>query len=458
MYNWIATHIFARFLDFFRGTRTMQCLDALEQSQWWPKDKLLELPHERLRRLLSHAYDTVPYYRKLFDERSMKPDDIKDSRELAALPVLTKQLIRNNFDNLKSSAFSPKETVLSATSGSTGSPLRFYSTKEDQLECGFARGLRAHKWAGYELGEKAVVLYPPPRFLSKPGRLGKRLEYFFKRHLVIDPVTLSKQTMPLFVRRMEVFQPSFIIGYPSAIYVLARFIKKNGRPDFSPKAVMAGGEQLDDHHRELFEEVFGCETYGNYGSWEAHTIAAECPEHTGYHIAAEDIIVEIVNDAGEPVPSGTEGKILLTNLHNYAMPLIRYDIGDTGAISSQPCTCGRGLPLLLKLSGRIDDVIVTRSGRTIPGIVLPKRFLAHHGVEQHQLVQDSYDRLIVKLVLDEEYTPEYTDKLNKLVVAQYQSILGEDIAITVQFVDRIVTAPNSKGRVVISNLPTNKVF
>lgn len=436
----------------------MRCLDALEQSQWWSKDKLLELQNERLRRLLSHAYDSVPYYRKLFDERSMKPNDIKDSKELALLPVLTKQLIRNNFNNLRAPTLSPNKVILSATSGSTGSPLKFYTTKEDQFEWGFARGLRAHKWAGYELGEKTVVLHPLPPFLSKPQRLGKRIEAFFKRHLVINPSTMSKKTMPLLIRRMEVFQPSFIVGYPSAIYILARFIKKNRRPDFSPKAIIAGSEQLHDYQRELFEEVFRCEPYSVYGSWEVHSIAAECPEHTGYHIAAENIIVEIVNDTGEPVPLGTEGRILLTNLHNYAMPLIRYDIGDVGAISLQPCPCGRGLPLLSKLSGRADDIILTRSGRTIPGLVLPRRFLAHCGVEQHQLVQDSYEQVIVKLVLDEKYTPEHMDKLKKLVVAQYQPILGEDIAITVQFVDQIVTAPNWKGRVVISNLPTTEVF
>jgi len=434
----------------------MRCLDALEQSQWWPKDKLLELQNERLRSLLSHAYDTVPYYHKLFDERSIKPDDIKDSKELAALPVLTKQLIKINFDNLKSSAFSPKETILSSTSGSTGSPLKFYSTKEDQLEWGFARGLRAQKWAGYELGEKTVIMRPFLPSLSKSGRLGKRIQAFFKRHLILDPSTMSKETMPLLVRRMEAFQPRFIGGYPSVIYLLARFIKRSRRPSFSSKAIITGSEQLHDYQRELFEEVFGCETYGIYGSWEVHSIAAECAEHTGYHIAAEDIIMEIVNDAGEPVPPGTEGRILLTNLHNYAMPFIRYDIGDVGVISPKLCPCGRGLPLLVKLGGRTDDVIVTRSGRTIPGIVLPRRFLAHHGVEQHQLVQDSYDSVKVKLVLDGEYAPEHRNKLNKLIVAQYQPILGEDIAVTVQFVDQIVTPPNWKGRVVISNLPAEE--
>jgi len=131
VYNFIARHILAPVLDFSRGTRTMKCLKELEQSQWWPRDKIVELQNQRLRQLVRHAYGKVPYYRRLFDDRGLKPNDIERAEDLVKLPILTKQLIRNNFDNLVTPGFPAKDLVPNCTGGSTGEPLVFYSTRDD---------------------------------------------------------------------------------------------------------------------------------------------------------------------------------------------------------------------------------------------------------------------------------------------------------------------------------------
>jgi phenylacetate-CoA ligase len=283
-------------------------------------------------------------------------------------------------------------------------------------------------------------------------RISKSVRYFFERTMVFDASRVSSETTPVIVEKIHNFQPRFVRGYPSAIYLLARFLEKSGQYMIKPRAIFTGAEVLYDYQRELFRKVFECEAYSHYCSFEAHPIAVECPTHSGHHITAENVIIEIVNDEGKSVPAGEEGRIVITNLHNYAMPFIRYDIGDMGALSGQACSCGRGLPLLTSLSGRADDIIVTRNGRYIPGTVLQRMFLAFLAVEQCQIVQESYENVTVKLAVHESSTQEDMDKITSEVLKVYKPLLGEDIDVTVEFVDCIPLTRAGKQRVVISKL------
>jgi len=347
--------------------------------------------------------------------------------------------------------FPAKEIIPNSTGGSTGEPLSFHSTRDDQYNWGFAAAQRAYRWAGNELGEKCVWLRWVRPYRSKMEKFRETLAQFFERILFLDAREMSAEKLTLFVRKLEKFQPAFIRGYPAAIYLLARFIEREGKPRLRLKAIITTSEQLYDYQRDIFAKVFQCETYSHYCSYEVHTIASECPEHSGYHIAAENVIVEIVDDEGGLVPVGDEGRILITNLHNYAMPFIRYDMGDVGVSSDKACPCGRGLPLLAALNGRTTDVIFTRSGRSIPAI--PYGFLISLGVEQYQIVQETYERVVVKFVLDREYPEEHLDKLTREILSQYQPIFGEDMDIAVEFVDQILPTEAGKRRFVISNLP-----
>lgn len=453
MYNLIARHILAPVLDFSRGTRTLKCLKELEESQWWSRDKILELQNQRLRQLVRHAYDNVPYYRRLFDERALKPKDIQRSQDLVKLPVLTKKLVRNNSDNLLARGFPAKDLVPNCTGGSTGEPLVFYSTRDDQYNWGFAAGQRAYRWAGNEIGEKCAWLRWVRPYRSKMEKLRETAARFFERILLLNPIEMSVESLPLFIRKLEDFQPTILQGYPSAIYLLARFMEREGKPRLRPKAIITTSEQLYDYQRDLVSKVFQCETYSHYSSWEVHAIATECPEHSGYHIAAENVIVEIADDEDRPVLAGGEGRVLITNLHNYAMPFIRYDMGDVAVSSDKTCPCGRGLPLLAAINGRKCDIIFTRSGKSIPGMALPKEFLAPFGIEQFQIVQETYEKVVVKLVLGREYPQEHADRLTRQIISQYRPIFGEDVDIAIEFVDQIPSTGAGKRRVVVSNLP-----
>jgi phenylacetate-CoA ligase len=448
VYNLIARYIFGPLVDLSRGPKVRKYIKELEESQWWPRDKILELQNERLRRLVKYSYYNVPYYQRIFDERGLKPDDIQSSVDLVKLPVLTKRTIRENVSHMMAQGFPSSEMVLTRTGGSTGEPLVFYTTTDDRFKWAYAKDIRTFRQWGYEVGDKHAQIQLKRSQRSAMVKL--------RRFIEGTKTFVSSETsenLPLFIKKLETFQPKFISGYPSMIYLLARVVESQGKIRFRPKAITTHSEQLYDFQRELLRKVFGCETYSRYESYEMNEIAAECSEHSGYHIAAESIILEIVNNEGEHVPVGEEGRILNTNLHNYAMPFIRYDTGDEGVISDKVCPCGRGLPLLAKLSGRTTDFLLTTSRKKIPGLAIDIKVLASEGVDQFQIIQEDYKEVIVKVVVTKGYQQEDMGILIKKITNEYKGILGEDMEIRVEFADQIPTTREGKRRVVVSKLP-----
>ena len=430
----------------------MKRLEELEGTQWWPLEKILALQDERLRKLIRCAYDNVPYYHRVFEQHALKPEDIKGSGDLAKLPILTKQLIRGNFNDLIAHNFPRKELMACHTGGSTGEPFRFYKTRDDYHGWDTAAGLRAYKWAGYEVGDRLALFWGRHPRESIMDGIARTARHFLERVELFDALELSEEKMPLFTKRLKGFQGAFIKGFPTAIYLVARFIEKEGRPKIRPKAIITTGEELYDFQRALFSKVFGCETYSYYGANEVDAIASECSEHTGYHISVENMIVEIVDDEGKLVPAGQEGRIVVTSLHNYGMPFIRYDIGDVGVRSDKVCPCGRGLPLLATINGRVSDFIFTRSGGCIPGVALNWAFFANLGIEQFQIIQESYEKVVVKIVLAKGYHQEHVNEVVQRIEKQFKSELGEDMDIVIGVVDQIPPTRIGKRRLVISHV------
>ena len=276
----------------------MKYLRELERSQWWPRDRILELQNQRLRLLVKYAYENVPYYRRIFDERGLRPADIQNSNDLVKLPILTRAVIRSNFNQIAAPGFSTQRRVLLATGGSTGQPLVFYTTKRDHKDLCIASLQRARSAIGFELGDKSASIRTKYPYESTSERFWQAPVRFFQRNLFIDFRQMSSNS----VRTLEAFQPRFIIGYPSSLEQLARITQIKGKSRIRPRAIITDSEQLYDYQRNLFREVFGCDTYDVYAAREEHLIAFECKEHLGYHIAAENVIVEVVNAEGEPEP------------------------------------------------------------------------------------------------------------------------------------------------------------
>jgi len=433
------------------GTNVIEYLKDLKESQWWPQDKILELQNQRLQQLLNHAYTNVPYYRQIFQDRNLKPDDIACRRDLAKLPILTKQIIRENYQSLISKNNPYKKLQTKHTTGSTGEPFSFIVEKNKRATWAYASSQRAYQWSGYQIGDKCVFI-GQKEYLSTREKVRETIKNFFKRVKIYSVQAISTGNIETILKEIEQFHPEYFWGYPSAIYMLARFLEKK-QQSLKLKAIISIAEKVEDYQRNLFKKVFMCETFSLYSANEAPNIAAECSIHNGYHIAAENIVIEIVDNQNMPVPADHEGRILVTNLNDYFMPFIRYDIGDVGAVTDRICPCGRGLPVLIKLEGRVSDTILTRDGRSIPGMALQQRFLALlDGVVQWQIIQESFEKVLLKLVLDNNYPELFKDKLTSEILANYKPVFGDDIAMTVQFVDDIPRTKTGKRRVIISKV------
>ena len=455
LYNTLSRHVLAPSFDLIRGARTMKCLTELEESQWWPRERIEELQAERLQRLIRYAYDRVPYYRRVMNERGLRPADIQSAADLAKLPVLTKDLVRANFDDMRAEGYPRSELLPGRTGGSTGEPLLFYGTKSAMYDGGYAVGLRSMGWAGLRLGDRSVAICGVRRPETAWERTLLRLSLSLQQIIRVDAKSISEATLPGIVQMLHRVHPRAFGGYPSVTAHVASFIKDSGQLAPPVHSVVTGGEQLFEHQRELIREVFHSEPYSRYGSNEAYEMAAECAEHSGLHVHAEGIIAEVVDDGGNLALPGQQGHILVTSLLNYGMPFIRYENGDDGSLATSSCPCGRGLPLLGTLLGRTSDFVYTPSGRRVAGTSLPSSRLAALGVVQYQLVQEAIGRVVMRVVLPSVTEPDAQAEVGRRIEALYRGHLGDDMRIEVKFTDHIEPTAAGKYVPVVSRVDPN---
>jgi len=295
----------------------------LEKTQYLPREEINRLQIKNLRALIKHAYRTVPYYHRAFKETGLRPEDIKTIKDLKKLPVLNKVVIRQNFRDLISRDF-PKSQLLSYQTGGTGSPLKFFNTR-DQRSWEIAAEYRAYSWAGYRLGDRCFMFWGSPIDLGTHTRryvqIAKNVARLLERIVMVDPWVVSNRVLSRFAQMLKEFDPKIVRGYAGPVYIVARYLLENNIDDVRPKAVITGAETLFDPMRKTIERAFGCPVFDYYGTREVGAIAAECREHCGYHITAENVVLEFIRE-GEHVSCGENGAILITGLRNYGMPLI----------------------------------------------------------------------------------------------------------------------------------------
>jgi phenylacetate-CoA ligase len=457
-YNTLARHVLAPSLDRMRGTSTMKCLAELEESQWWPRERIEELQSERLHKLIEHAYSNVPYYRRIMQERGLEPGDIKSASDLAQLPILTKEDIRTNSRDLMAIDFPAAKLRAMATTGSTGEPLHFYGTREEQFSRGLARTSRALQWAGIEIGDRYALVGRPRQYHRRKDRLLHRLSLRFKREVEIDTGTLSQGALPLIVHRMQTVPIQALIGSPPVLVLIAGHMKEHARPIPHIRSVVSGGEQLMDHDRALLREVFETEPFSKYGSFEAYDIASECEAHAGLHVQAEDIVVETVGDDGTPTPPGMIGRILITNLHSFGMPFLRYEIGDLGSLDPATCMCGRELPRLVGTVGRRSELLVTRSGRRVFGADLCLETLGPLGVRHYRLVQEDVDNVDAYIVWREDVAEVQRVERSRQIATILAGNIGDGVSVQVRSVERIESTAGGKHLFIVSKVATRNVL
>ena len=376
-----------------RGMPVSAALRELEQSQWWAPDALRALQLARLRRLAAHAYAQVPFYRRLWDAHGVHPQDIRSLDDLARLPLLDKPTLRAAYpaDALAANA-DRSQLVRYASSGSTGEPLQFVMTRAEKGQR-WAVMFRSWAMAGAYQGMRAANVkdgHALGVFHSGPLQ---RLEQQATRMLNLSAYAVADQRLDQVVSDLVRFRPEVMFAYPGAAYRLAIALEERGI-DLPLRTVITSGEMLHPFQRQAIQQQFRCRVHDYYGG-EGMDVAMQCGVGLAYHINAESVIVEVVDDAGRPLPAGQEGSIVLTNLNAYAMPFIRYLVGDVGALAAGQCACGRGLPLLDHVAGRSSDQLTLPSGRGLVMWFFTDVFRQMPGVESFQMRQVAPDRILV---------------------------------------------------------------
>ncbi len=420
---------------------------TLKQSQFESPEQIRSRQLTALRQILEHAHSTVPFYRAAFDRVGLKPDDVRSFGDFLQVPILTKQDIRDHFDDLLSSAYRGRALHQKRTSGSTGVPL---CVMLDDAGMQFKRActLRSDEWSGWRLGQRVAKVWGNPEYL-KLGWRGRLRNALLDRADYLDTLKMSDESIATFAARLRRRPPGLIFGHAHSVYLLANFIHRRAIRPVRPRGIITTAMVLHDWQRRVIEEVFACPVTNRYGCEEVSLIASECEYHQGLHVNADGLFVEVVAD-GKPAAEGQPGAVVVTDLVNRAMPILRYKVGDVAALSSRRCPCGRGLPLLERIEGRESDYVTTESGELISGISLTENFaLQVSGVQQMQIVQETRTQFRFRIVRAAEFGEASLEQIRHLVRERF----GSNTDYELEFVDEIPQEPSGKYRFCISRVP-----
>ncbi len=427
----------------------------LRQTEWLRPEEIRELQGLRLRALIKYAHRHVPYYREALDRLGIRPDEIQHVEDLRRLPVLTKDDIRSNlYFDLMSDAHDKGQMLPITTSGSTGEPLTLYADKT-QLEMRWATTLRNIDWTGYRFGDRQVRLWHSTLGMSRLHVIKERLDAWLTRRKFFSVFELNEETISRYIEFLRRRRPTLIDGYAEAFNLIANYLKQNHVDGIRPKGIISSAQTLSEETREVIEQALNAKVFDKYGSREFSGIAHECEAHRGHHVNAESYIVEIVRD-GSPARPGEVGEVLVTDLTNLSVPLIRYALGDLATATDARCPCGRGLPLIGQVQGRVQSIIIGTNGCFLPGSFFPHVLKDYgHIFRQFQVVQERLGAIDFNVVKG----PRFSDTALQEMLALFRRYLGEDMVIDVHFVDHIALVRTGKYRHSVSKLKiTPEVF
>jgi len=417
------------------------------ESQWYTRERLQMMQFNKLKMLLQHAYQNVPYYTKVFHERGLTPDDIQCIDDLSKLPILTKDDVRKHFNDLiarNSQVFNPR---VAHTSGSTGEPLTYYIDRHLSIMIS-ACVWRHWRWCGIE--PRNLIAVFRGTLIDDFGK--KQVNYWILNgnQLHFSTFQMNEEVMTKYVQVLKKWRPVLIRGYPSSLEILAQFIIEQGFDVPSPKAIHTSSETVSLSQRELIETAFNAPLFDWYSHGESTVNAGECDRHEGLHLGLEFGLTEFVKTL-ETENMDNIYNVVSTSLHNYSMPFIRYDTEDLARLGNEECSCGRGLPLISEIIGRKGDII-----KGINGVkVSPSSFVhfwkfrvAEHlsNIQYVQIVQKAEDGILVRLVGDKNSENE------RLIIEQIRLLLGH-MRIEFEYLTEIPTG--QKWRFTVSELIPN---
>ncbi len=422
------------------GSPRLSYWKELECTQYLPEEVLRQRQWERLTALLQDACENNPFYRKRFKNAGLHPRDIKSVSDISLIPILTKDEIRNSAGDMITTGYTMESLLNFKTGGSTGKPLNIFITEEcSEMRNACAR--RHDRWTGWEVGEPVGAVWGNPEL---PKDLKSKLKcWMLAPTIYLDTMQVNEDAVGEFASQWERVRPSLMFGHAHSIYLLALYVRDMGLSSISPRGIITSSMMLIPHERATIESVFGNIVFDRYGCEEVSLIASECEKHDGMHINIEHLFVEFIKENGEPAKAGEPGRIIVTDLMNRAMPFIRYQVEDVGVPLDKKCSCGRGLPLMANVSGRMADFLIKRDGTRVAGVSLIENTLTRiPGIEQMQIVQESMEHIRLNLVEGKEF-----NEANRASLSSYfQGLFGDTVTIELNSVDGIMPEKSGKYR------------
>ncbi|MBT8420206.1 MAG: phenylacetate--CoA ligase family protein [Gammaproteobacteria bacterium] len=428
-------------------------LYQLEQSQWWSPQQILEKQFQQLGNVLSHAYNTIPFYKTRLENARIDPRQGITSEQWRKIPILVRRDFQGKEQQFLTSALPKGHGRVGeiTTSGSTAEPIKIYTTELTQLFWNVFT-LRDHYWHKRDFRKKLVSI----RFFK-----GDQAQYPDGANMATwgNPVQLLHHTGPscaLDIKKTDVSdqlawlsrqEPGYLLTYPSNALELAKLTLDRGLKFPSLQELRLIGEVVDQEVLDICAQAWNVPIVDVYSANEVGYIALQCPEHRNYHIQSENLYVEILHENGTPCAPGEVGKVVVSTLHNFAMPLIRYAIGDYAEVG-EPCSCGRGLPVLDRILGRTRNMLVLPTGEKYWPILGLEELTKIAPIRQRQVVQRMLHDIEVRLTTERPLTRAEEDKLREMILSK----LGYRFNLSFVYLDRIERSAGGKFEEFISKV------
>ena len=440
-HNYISENILLPISDFTTGQSVFKNLRFLHNSQYWTRGQINSYQVAKLRKLILHSISNVPYYRELFADLGLNAVDIQNLEDLQKIPILSKATFyKKGIDMFTSSGISKRNRILRSSSGSTGEPL-FYLSSKEAYSMNLASILRGWYWMGYKLGDKYIKLSQNPRKIPI-----KKLQDKISRNLYLATNPLIDSNFEFILEEIERYKPKVIRCYPDPLLFLARYKQQHREFCYKPLAITTTGNTLYSEPRAEIEAAFNCKIFDSY-SCEGNSTVFECPTHACYHSTEEYGITEILGEDGLPVKSGV-GRLISTDLWNYAHPFIRYDTQDLVEVSDEPCSCGRKHLRINRIIGRDNDVLVAPSRRkfivhNFTGFFQTDHTKINRSIEQFQIVKKD-TVIIIRVVVNQRFSTSVADFIQKY--------WGNEIKtkVMIEIVENIPLTKSGKRRFIIN--------
>lgn len=442
--------IFFPLMEIFKGNTIRKKLEFLKEHQ---KNKSMseKIREEELKKLLLFCINHVPAYKDFkYLEEQIKTSP---AQSLSEFPILEKKEFNKNKNLYLSEKADITKCILNRTGGSTGEPVKFYMDRETVEWYEAARYLGL-SWWDINIGDRCLMLWASLNDIKKAKDLkGSLKELILKNRMIISSWEIDQKNIGTIVKKINRFKPKFIYAYPSAAYKLVKLIKDKGfKLNFKLKGVVTTAENLYEYQKELIEEVFKCPVINEYGAKDGGIIAYQCRKGK-LHLMSLTGYFEFVDIDG--IDDKNKKAVLVTDLHNYVMPRLRYKIGDVVTLDEEGCDCGIAFPTIKEIDGRIDEMFLSRSGEVYDSHFFNILAREMEGVLQYQLVQHDLDNMTLKIIKGENFKRSDVDWF----ISSIKDKFGE-IEIKVEYVDEIPCSPSGKVRYTIneSKMPIFRVL